>query len=50
MEVPKLGVGSELQLLVYTVAIAMHYLSCICNLNCSLWQCQILNQLSEVRD
>ena len=24
--------------------------SCICNLHCSLWQCQILNPLSEARD
>ena len=47
MEVPRLGVGLELQLLAYTRVTAMLDLSCIYNLHCSLWQCQILNPLSE---
>ena len=50
MEVPKLGVKSELQLPAYTTAIAMPDLSCICALRCSSQQCQILNSLSEARD
>ena len=48
MEVPRLGVKSELQLPTYTTATAD--LSCICDLCCSLRQCQILNPLSEARD
>ena len=44
MEVPRLGIKSELQLLAYTIATAMPYLRCNCNLN------QILNPLSEARD
>ena len=50
MEVPGLGVKSELQLLAYSIATAMPDLSHICDLDCSLWQCQILNPLSEARD
>ena len=46
MEVPRLGVESELQLLVYTVAKAMQDPGFICD----LWQLQILNPLSEARD
>ena len=38
MEVPRLGVESELQLLTYTTAIAMPDPSCICELHCSLRQ------------
>ena len=41
MEVPRLGVKSELQLLAYTIAIVMRDLSC---------SCQIHNPLSEARD
>ena len=33
MEVPKLGVESELQLLAYVIATATWDLSCVCNLN-----------------
>ena len=33
----------------YAIATAMPNLSCICNLGCSLWQCWILNPLSEAR-
>ena len=48
MEVPSLGVGSELQLPAYTTATATPDLSHICDLCCSLRT--ILNPLSEARD
>ena len=44
MEVPRLGVESELQLLAYTTAMATPEPSCICDL------CRILNPLREVRN
>ena len=50
IEVPKLGVKSKLQLPAYTTATATPDPSHVCNLHHSLWQCQILNQLSEARD
>ena len=50
MEVPRLGVESELQPLAYTIAIAMPDLNHICNLHHSSQQCRILNPLSEARD
>ena len=50
MEVPKLGVKSELLLLAYTTAMAMRDPSCISDLYCSLWQHWILNPLSEAKD
>ena len=53
MEVPRLGVESDLQLLVYITATAMgggRFLSHVCNLHHSSWQPQILNPLSEARD
>ena len=50
MEVPRLGVKSELQLLAYTIATATEDPSHICNLHHSSWQCQILNPVSEARD
>ena len=50
MEIPSLGVQMELQLLAYTTATATLDLSLIFNLHHSLWQCQILNPLSEARD
>ena len=50
MEVPMLGVESELQLLACTTAIAMLDLSHVCNLHRSSGQCQILNLLIEARD
>ena len=50
MEVPRLGVESELQLLAYATAIATPDLSCLCSLCHSLGQCQILNTLNEARD
>ena len=50
MEVPRLGVKLELQLLALTTAAATLDLSRVCDLHHSPWQCQILNPLSEVRD
>ena len=50
MEVPKLGVESELQLPAYATATAMQDPSPIYNLHHSLQQCQILNPLSGARD
>ena len=50
MEVLRLGVESELQLLAYTIAMAMLDPSHICDLHLSLQQCQILNLLSKARD
>ena len=50
MEIPRLGVESDLQLLAYATATAMWVPSHICDLHHSLWQCQILNLLSEARD
>ena len=50
VEVPRLGVESELQLLASTTATAMQDLSCVCNLHRSSQQCQILNPQSEARD
>ena len=47
MEVPGPGDESELRLLAYTTAIAMPDPSRICELCCSMW---ILNPLNEVRD
>ena len=45
MEVPGLGVESELKLLAY--AIATLNPNCICNIYCSLWQHWVLNPLSH---
>ena len=50
MEVPRLGVQSELQLPTYTRATAMPDPSCICDLHHSSQQCRILNPPSEARD
>ena len=50
MEVPRLGVESELQLLACTTATAKQDLSRVCNLHHSSWQHQTLNPLSEARD
>ena len=50
MEVPRLGVQSELQLPAYATATATSDPSCICNVHHSSQQCWILNQLSEARD
>ena len=50
MEVPGLGVESELQLLAYATAIAMLALSHICSLHSSLQQRGILYPLTKARD
>ena len=50
MEVPRLGVELELQLLAYATATATPDLSHTCDLHHSSGQCQILNPLSEARD
>ena len=47
MEVPRLGVESELQLLAYPTATATWDLSRICDLHLSSQQYRILNPLSE---
>ena len=50
MEVPRLGVELELQLLAYTTARAMRDLSCFCDLHHSSRQHWIVKSLSEARD
>ena len=50
MEVPRLGVESELQLPAYITAKAILDPSCICNIHHSLQQCRILNPLSKAKD
>ena len=52
MEVPKLEVKSELQLLAYTTATttATQDPSCICSLHLSPRQCQIPDPLSQAGD
>ena len=50
MEVPRLGVESELQLSACTTATAMPDPSLYCELYHSPCQCRILNPLSEARD
>ena len=49
MEVPRLGVQSELQLPAYTTAPAMPDPRGVCDLDHSSWQPRILNPLSEAR-
>ena len=50
MEVPRLGVKSELQLPIYTTAIAMPGQNYICDLHHSSLQSQLLNPLREAED
>ena len=50
MEVPRLGVQSELQLPAYTTATATQDPSLICNLHHSSQQCQIPDPLCEATD
>uniref|UniRef100_A0A4X1WCH5 Uncharacterized protein n=1 Tax=Sus scrofa TaxID=9823 RepID=A0A4X1WCH5_PIG len=50
MEIPRLGIESELQLPAYTTATATQDPSHICDLHHSSQQCWILNPLSEARD
>ena len=50
MEVPRIGVESELQLLAYTTAPATWDLHCVCDLHPSSRQCWIPDPLSKARD
>ena len=50
MEVPRLGIESELQLPAYTTATAMPDLSCIYDLHHSSQQCPTVNPMSKARD
>ena len=50
MEVPRLGVESELSLPAYSRATAMGDPSCICDLHHSSLQRRILNPLNKARD
>ena len=50
MEVPRLGVESELQVLAYTTVTATWDPSLVCDPYHSSWQPWILNPLSEARD
>ena len=50
MDVPRLGVEPELQLLAYTTATATRDPNHVCDLHHSSWQCWILNPLNEARD
>ena len=50
MEVPRLGVESDLHLPAYATATAMQDLSHVCDLRHSPWQHQILDPLSKARD
>ena len=50
MEVPRLGVESELQLPAYDTASATPNLSRVCDLHHSSQQCQIINPLNEARN
>jgi len=50
MEIPGLGVESELQLPAYTTVTATSDQSHICDLHHSLWQRWVLNPLSEAKD
>ena len=50
MEVPRLGIKSELQLPAYATTIATWDLCRICDLHHSSQQCWILNPLSKTRD
>ena len=50
MEVPRLGVELEPQLLAYATGTATQDLSFVCDLHHSSQQCQILNPLSEARE
>ena len=50
VEVPKLGVRSELQLLAYTTATATRDPTPVFDLYCRSQQRQVLNPLSKARD
>ena len=50
MEIPRLGMEWELQLLAYAAASATWDLSLVCDLHRSSQQCRILNPLSKARE
>ena len=50
MEISRLGIKSDLQLLAYPTATATQDLSHVCDLHSSSWQHQTLNPLSEAKD
>ena len=50
MEVSRLGVESELQLLAYIIATATPVTSSVLGLYLSSWQCRFPNPLGEARD
>ena len=50
MEVPRLGVQLELQLLAYAIATAMQGTSRVCDLHHSSCQCRLGNPQSKARD
>ena len=50
MEIPRLGVESDLKLLAYTIDTATWDPSQVFNLHHSSWPCQILNPPSKARD
>ena len=50
LEIPRLGVESELQLLAYTTATETLDMSYMCDLHHSSWQHRVLNPLKEARD
>ena len=50
MQVPRLGVESELLLLAYTTATATPDPRRVCSLFCSSQQCRILNPLIKAKD
>ena len=50
MEVPRLGAESELQLPAYATVTATWDPCHIFDLRCGVWQCWILNSLSEAPD
>ena len=50
MDVPRLGVESELQLTAYAIAAATPDPSYLCDLHHSSWQHRILNTVSRARD
>ena len=50
VEVPRLGVKSELHLVAYTTATATGYLSSICNQHHSCWKCWMPDPLSDAKD
>ena len=50
MDILRLGVALELQLLPYATAITTRDPSHICDLHHSFWQCWILNPSSEARN